>query len=47
MGQALYRKYRSKSLDEIVGQSHITDMLQIVFEDALLGGDLQVGIGVL
>ena len=27
MGQALYRKYRSKSLDEIVGQSHITDML--------------------
>lgn len=28
MGQALYRKYRSKSLDEIVGQSHITDMLK-------------------
>jgi DNA polymerase-3 subunit gamma/tau len=28
MGQALYRKYRSKSLDEIVGQSHITDLLQ-------------------
>lgn len=28
MGQALYRKYRSKSLDEIVGQSHITDMLR-------------------
>lgn len=28
MGMALYRKYRSKSLDEIVGQSHITDMLQ-------------------
>ncbi len=28
MGKALYRKYRSKSLDEIVGQSHITDMLQ-------------------
>ena len=27
MGQALYRKYRSKSLDEIVGQSHITEML--------------------
>ena len=27
MSQALYRKYRSKSLDEIVGQSHITDIL--------------------
>lgn len=28
MGKALYRKYRSKSLDEIVGQSHITDVLR-------------------
>ena len=28
MGQALYRKYRSKSLDEIVGQEHITDTLK-------------------
>jgi len=28
MGQALYRKYRSKSLDEVVGQSHITTMLR-------------------
>jgi DNA polymerase-3 subunit gamma/tau len=27
MGQALYRKYRSKSLAEIVGQEHITDTL--------------------
>lgn len=27
MGQALYRKYRSRSLSEIVGQSHITSML--------------------
>src|SRR5215471_21748305 len=27
MGQALYRKYRSKSLDEIVGQEHITQTL--------------------
>lgn len=26
--KALYRKYRSKSLDEIVGQSHITDILK-------------------
>lgn len=28
MRQALYRKYRSKSLDEIVGQEHITDTLK-------------------
>ncbi len=28
MGQALYRKYRSTSLDEIVGQEHITDTLK-------------------
>jgi DNA polymerase III subunit gamma/tau len=27
LGQALYRKYRSKSLSEIVGQKHITDTL--------------------
>lgn len=27
MGKALYRKYRSKSLDEIVGQKHVTDIL--------------------
>lgn len=27
MGKALYRKYRSKSLDEIVGQGHVTDIL--------------------
>ena len=27
MPQALYRKYRSKSLEEIVGQSHVTDIL--------------------
>lgn len=27
MGRALYRKYRSKSLDEVVGQQHITDTL--------------------
>lgn len=27
MGQALYRKYRSKNLAEIVGQEHITDTL--------------------
>lgn len=28
MGQALYRKYRSKNLDELVGQQHITDTLK-------------------
>ncbi len=28
MGKALYRKYRSKSLDEVVGQEHITDTLR-------------------
>lgn len=27
MATALYRKYRSKSLDEVIGQSHITDIL--------------------
>lgn len=27
MGQALYRKYRSRSLDELVGQEHITQTL--------------------
>jgi DNA polymerase-3 subunit gamma/tau len=28
MGQALYRKYRSKSLDEVIGQDHITKTLK-------------------
>lgn len=28
MQQALYRKYRSKSLDEVFGQAHITDTLK-------------------
>jgi len=28
MGQALYRKYRSKSLDDVVGQEHITSTLK-------------------
>src|ERR1700691_3685933 len=31
MGQALYRKYRSKSLKEVVGQEHVTQ----TFEQAL------------
>ncbi len=28
MGQALYRKYRSKNLDEVIGQDHITATLK-------------------
>ncbi|HAC56006.1 TPA: DNA polymerase III subunit gamma/tau, partial [Candidatus Saccharibacteria bacterium] len=28
MGKALYRTYRSRSFDEVVGQEHITDLLQ-------------------
>ena len=28
MGQALYRKYRSKSFDEVIGQDHITKTLK-------------------
>ncbi|MDR1032889.1 MAG: DNA polymerase III subunit gamma/tau [Candidatus Nomurabacteria bacterium] len=27
MGKALYRKYRSKSLNEVIGQKHVTDIL--------------------
>jgi DNA polymerase-3 subunit gamma/tau len=27
MGKALYRKYRSKSLGEVIGQKHVTDIL--------------------
>lgn len=32
MGQALYRKYRSKKLSEIVGQEHITATLESAFK---------------
>lgn len=32
MGKALYRKYRSKNLSEIVGQEHITDTLKRALE---------------
>jgi DNA polymerase-3 subunit gamma/tau len=28
MGEALYRKYRSKTLDEVVGQEHVTTTLK-------------------
>lgn len=33
MKQALYRKYRSKSLDEVVGQEHITSTLKKALEE--------------
>ncbi len=36
MGQALYRKYRSRSLDEVIGQEHVTTTL----ENALKSGAL-------
>jgi DNA polymerase III subunit gamma/tau len=36
MGQALYRKYRSKSLDEIVGQQHIITALKTALSDGRL-----------
>jgi DNA polymerase III subunit gamma/tau len=36
MGKALYRKYRSRSLDEIVGQDHITS----TFKNAIKAGRL-------
>lgn len=32
MGQALYRKYRSKNLSEIVGQSHVVEILKRAIE---------------
>lgn len=32
MGQVLYRKYRSKSLDQIIGQDHITNILSNALE---------------
>lgn len=32
MSKALYRKYRSRSLDEVVGQNHVTDLLKNAFK---------------
>lgn len=37
MGLALYRKYRSKSLDEIVGQSHVTALLRRAIDQGKIG----------
>ena len=33
MRKAFYRKYRSKKLSEVVGQSHITDILSRALKD--------------
>ncbi len=33
MGQALYRKYRSKTLDDVVGQEHVTTTLKHALRD--------------
>ena len=32
MSQALYRKYRSRSLDEVLGQDHVTSILRRALE---------------
>lgn len=37
MGQALYRKYRSKNLGEVVGQEHITDTLGQALKSGRIG----------
>ena len=36
MGQALYRRYRSRSLEEVVGQEHITKTLQYALKEGRL-----------
>jgi DNA polymerase-3 subunit gamma/tau len=49
VSKALYRKYRSKSLDEVIGQKHITDILSRAIADGhvshayLLSGPRGVG----
>lgn len=37
MAQALYRKYRSKSLKELIGQSHVTDILEAAIKSDSIG----------
>lgn len=37
MGQALYRKYRSRSFDEVVGQDHITTTLKHALKNGTIG----------
>ena len=42
--QALYRKYRPKSFDEVVGQSQVTDILKLAVENQRIShGYLLVG----
>lgn len=36
MSKALYRRYRSKSLDEVVGQKHVTDILKRSLEKGII-----------
>ncbi len=36
MAQALYRKHRSKSLDEVIGQEHITDTLKAAIKKGMI-----------
>lgn len=36
MGKALYRKYRSKSLDEVIGQDHITKTLDTAIKNGAI-----------
>ncbi len=49
MSQALYRKYRSRSLDEVLGQDHVTNILRRALEQGkiahayLLAGPRGVG----
>lgn len=37
MSVALYRKYRSKSLKELIGQSHVTDILEAAIKSDSIG----------
>jgi len=37
MGKALYRKYRSKSLGEVVGQEHVTEILAAALKQGRVG----------
>ncbi|HEX6258943.1 MAG TPA: DNA polymerase III subunit gamma/tau [Candidatus Saccharimonadales bacterium] len=37
MGKALYRKYRSKTLDEVIGQQHITSILAEALKQGKIG----------
>ena len=38
MSQALYRKYRSRSLDEVLGQDHVTSILRQALGQGKIAG---------